>query len=133
VLGYTELVNDVRHDARSQLHLDVQRLGAEGVVIADVSLQIRERGYPVQERQRDHIAEAPIIGTAIAWFSRAAAAGPVEPGDNIPGPATPAGGAHGRDSMTREEANRAVRDNPAIVHPLPMWPVEAGMGAVEDQ
>ena len=46
VLGYTELVNDVRRDARSQLHLDVQRLGAEGVVIADVSLQIRERKCP---------------------------------------------------------------------------------------
>jgi hypothetical protein len=73
VLSYTELVNDVRRDARSQFHLDVQRVGAEDVVIADVSLQIRERGGPVREvGQRDHIAEATIIGTAIARFSRAA-------------------------------------------------------------
>jgi len=73
VLGYTELVSDVRHDARSQLRLDVQRLGAEGVVIAGVSLQIRERRCPVREvGQRDHIAEATIVGTAIARFSRAA-------------------------------------------------------------
>jgi uncharacterized protein YbjQ (UPF0145 family) len=71
VLGYTELVNDVRHDARRQLHLNVQRLGAEGVVIADMSLQIRERGCPVRENQYDHVAEATIIGTAIARFSRA--------------------------------------------------------------
>ncbi len=71
--GYTELVNDVRHDARGQLDLDVQRLGAEGVVIADMSLQVRERGCPVREvGQRDHIAEATIIGTAIARFSRVA-------------------------------------------------------------
>jgi len=40
VLGYTELVNDVRHDARRQLHLNVQRLGAEGVVIADMSITL---------------------------------------------------------------------------------------------
>jgi uncharacterized protein YbjQ (UPF0145 family) len=72
VLGYTELVSDVRRDARRQLHLDVQRLGAEGVVIADMSLQIRERGCPVRENQRDHIAEATIIGTAITRFTRAA-------------------------------------------------------------
>lgn len=72
VLGHTELVNDVRHDARSQLHLDVQRLGAEGVVIADVSLQIRERACPVRDRQRDHITEPTMTGTAITCFSRAA-------------------------------------------------------------
>jgi uncharacterized protein YbjQ (UPF0145 family) len=70
VLGHTELVNDVRHDARSQLHAEVQRLGADGIVIADMTLQIRERGCPVRENQHDHIAEATITGTAIARFSR---------------------------------------------------------------
>src|SRR5580693_4009127 len=34
VAGWTELVNQVRHDARRQLESDVRRLGAEGVVIA---------------------------------------------------------------------------------------------------
>jgi hypothetical protein len=72
VTGYTELVNDVRHDARRQLHLDVQRLGADGVVIADASLQVGERGCPVRENQRDHVAEATITGSRIARFSRAA-------------------------------------------------------------
>ncbi len=73
VPGYTELVSAVRRDARSRLHLDVQRAGGEGVVIAGVSLQIRERGCPVREvGQRDHIAEVTITGTAIARFSRAA-------------------------------------------------------------
>ena len=30
VTGYTELVNDTRHDARNQLERDVRRIGAEG-------------------------------------------------------------------------------------------------------
>jgi uncharacterized protein YbjQ (UPF0145 family) len=70
VAGHTELVNDVRHDARRQLRAEVQRLGADGIVIADMTLQIRERRCPVRENQGDHIAEATITGTAIAQFSR---------------------------------------------------------------
>jgi uncharacterized protein YbjQ (UPF0145 family) len=79
VLGYTELVNDVRHDARSRLDRDVRQLGAEGVVIAGMSLQVRGRGCPVRENQRDHIAEVTIIGTAITRFSRATRRGPPSP------------------------------------------------------
>jgi uncharacterized protein YbjQ (UPF0145 family) len=71
VTGYTELVNDTRHDARNQLGLDVRRAGAEGVVIADMSLRISRRGCPVRERARDHVAEATIIGTAIDRFCAA--------------------------------------------------------------
>ncbi len=121
VLGYTELVNDVRRDARSQLHLDVQRLGAEGVVIADVSLQIRERGCPGRESQRDHIAEATIIGTAIARFSRAAgrqgaSSLPILSLDPQRRQAARTG-----DAMTREEASRAVPfapSSPGVLRPL---------------
>jgi uncharacterized protein YbjQ (UPF0145 family) len=69
VTGYTELVNDTRHDARTQLQADVNRLGAEGVVIADMDLQVRERECPAQEGGRDHIVEATNIGTAIVRFS----------------------------------------------------------------
>ncbi len=72
VVGYTELVNEVRHDARTQVGRDVSRLGAEGVVIADMEMQVRERECPVQEGRRDHIVEATIIGTAIARFAREA-------------------------------------------------------------
>jgi uncharacterized protein YbjQ (UPF0145 family) len=69
VTGYTELVNDARHDARTQLRADVKRLGAEGVVVADMDLRVRERECPVQEGRRDHIVEATNIGTAIVRFS----------------------------------------------------------------
>jgi uncharacterized protein YbjQ (UPF0145 family) len=73
--GYSELVNMTRHDARSELQLDVARFGAEGVVIQKMDLRVGERECPVQEGARDHTAEAVIIGTAIArfgQFSRAA-------------------------------------------------------------
>jgi uncharacterized protein YbjQ (UPF0145 family) len=68
VTGWTELVNDARHDARQQLHADVKRIGAEGVVIANMDLWVRERECPAQEGRRDHIIEAVNIGTAIVRF-----------------------------------------------------------------
>src|SRR6266487_4169070 len=71
VTGFTELVNDARHDARMQLERDVARLGGEGVVIADMEMRVRERECPVSEGRRDHIVEATTIGTAIARFSDA--------------------------------------------------------------
>jgi len=122
VFGYTELVNDVRRDARSQLDLDVQRLGAEGVVIADVSLQIRERGCPVREvAQRDHIAEATIIGTAIARFAHAArrqgaSSLPVLSLDPQRRQAARTG-----DSMTRDEASQTAPFAPTS--PGVPWPL----------
>src|SRR5579859_5032959 len=70
VTGYTELVNDARHDARMQLEQDVQAHGAEGVVIADMTMRVRERECPSQQHGRDHIAEVTIIGTAIARFAK---------------------------------------------------------------
>ena len=71
VVGYTELVNDARHDGRLQLERDVTRLGGEGVVIADMEMHVRERECPVQEGRRDHIVEVTTIGTAIVRFSDA--------------------------------------------------------------
>jgi uncharacterized protein YbjQ (UPF0145 family) len=67
--GWTELVTESRHDARRQLESDVSGLGAEGVVIAAIRLQVRERDCPVQVGRRDHVVEATVIGTAIARFS----------------------------------------------------------------
>jgi uncharacterized protein YbjQ (UPF0145 family) len=69
VNGWTELVNDARHDARQELAADVKRIGAEGVVIADMDLRVRERECPAQEGARDHIIEAVNIGTAIVRFT----------------------------------------------------------------
>lgn len=71
VASWTELVNESRHDARRELESDVKRLGADGVVIAAMEMQVRERDCPVQVGRHDHIVEATLIGTAIARFSRA--------------------------------------------------------------
>jgi uncharacterized protein YbjQ (UPF0145 family) len=70
VTGWTELVNEARHDSRQQLQRDVQRLGGEGVVIADMQMRVRERECPAAEGRRDHIVETTTIGTAIARFAR---------------------------------------------------------------
>jgi uncharacterized protein YbjQ (UPF0145 family) len=69
VTGFTELVNEARHDARTQLKADVKRVGAEGVVVADMDMRVRERECPAQEGGRDHVIEAMNIGTAIVRFS----------------------------------------------------------------
>jgi uncharacterized protein YbjQ (UPF0145 family) len=71
VSGYTDLVNQTRHDAREQLERDVARMGADGVVVKSMEMRVRERECPVQEHRRDHIVEATTIGTAIARFSAA--------------------------------------------------------------
>ncbi len=70
VAGWTELVSQVRHDARRQLEHDVRRLGAEGVVIAAMPMRVRQRDCPVAVGRHDHIVEATLVGTAIARFSR---------------------------------------------------------------
>ncbi len=69
--GWTELINESRHDARRQLESDVQLLGADGVVIAAMLMQVRGRDCPSAVGRRDHIVEATMIGTAITQFSRA--------------------------------------------------------------
>jgi uncharacterized protein YbjQ (UPF0145 family) len=74
VSGYTDLVNQTRHDAREQLERDVARMGADGVVVKSMEMRVRERECPVQEHRRDHIVEATTIGTAITRFSAASRA-----------------------------------------------------------
>jgi len=71
VAGWTDLVSQSRHDARRQLESDVGRLGAEGVVIAAMQMRVRQRDCPAVVGRHDHIAEATLIGTAVASFSRA--------------------------------------------------------------
>lgn len=72
--GYTELVTLARHDARVQLAADVARMGAEGVVVSAIDLQVHDRECPSPAHSRDRFAEVTIIGTAIARFSSGAAA-----------------------------------------------------------
>jgi uncharacterized protein YbjQ (UPF0145 family) len=71
VAGWTDLVSQSRHDARRELESDVRRLGAEGVVIAAMPMQVRQRDCPAAVGRRDHIVEASVIGTAVASFSAA--------------------------------------------------------------
>ena len=70
VAGWADLVSQSRHDARRQLESDVKRLGAEGVVIATMRMRVRQRDCPAAVGRHDHVAEATLIGTAVARFSR---------------------------------------------------------------
>jgi uncharacterized protein YbjQ (UPF0145 family) len=72
VTAYTELVSQVRADARNELELDLIRMGAEGVVIRGMDLKISERSCP-SAHGKDHVAEAIVVGTGIAEFARPAA------------------------------------------------------------
>jgi uncharacterized protein YbjQ (UPF0145 family) len=69
VTGYTDLMNQTRHDAREQLEGDVARMGADGVVVKSMEVRVSDKECPIQEHRRDHIVEATTIGTAIARFS----------------------------------------------------------------
>ena len=70
VAGWTDIVNQSRRDARDRLGRDIQRLGAEGAVIARMQLRVAVRDCPAQPGRRDHVVEASILGTAVARFAR---------------------------------------------------------------
>jgi len=70
--GWTALVNQTRQEAGRRLAQDVRRLGAEGVVTADMRMRVRERDCPAVVGRRDHVVEVTLIGTAIASFADAA-------------------------------------------------------------
>lgn len=69
VQGYTELITQVRTDARNELELDLVRLGADGVVVREMSTRISERRCPVMPLGHDHVVEATIVGTAVTRFA----------------------------------------------------------------
>ena len=69
--GWTALVNQTRQEAGRRLAQDVRRLGAEGVVTADMRMRVRERDCPAVVGRRDHVVEVTLIGTAIASFANA--------------------------------------------------------------
>ena len=74
VSGWTGLVNQVRDDARRQLESGVQRLGAEGAVIAAVQLRVRGTARPAQA--------AAITSQRQSWSA------PPSPGSPVPGRVT---------------------------------------------
>ncbi len=70
--GYTYLVRQVRTDARNELELDLVRMGAEGAVVRDMQTRFTQRRCPMLPLGKDHVAEATIVGTAIARFANLA-------------------------------------------------------------
>src|ERR1700722_11151917 len=69
--GWTDVVNQSRREARGRLDRDVQRLGAEGAVVASMQLRVSVRDCPAQAGRRDHIVAASILGTAVTRFAQA--------------------------------------------------------------
>jgi uncharacterized protein YbjQ (UPF0145 family) len=70
VTGYSELLSQMRRDARNELELDLIRMGAEGVVVREMETRISERSCPIVPFGKDHVVEATILGTAITQFAR---------------------------------------------------------------
>jgi uncharacterized protein YbjQ (UPF0145 family) len=70
VEGWTDLVHRTRDEARRHLRKDVRRTGANGVVVSDSELRIHHRPCQYGNEQHDHVAEASLLGTAIASFRR---------------------------------------------------------------
>lgn len=68
VSGYTELVQQVRGDARQRFAEHVARAGAEGAIVSWMGLRVWEQ--EPAERHRDHVAESTVFGTTLVRFSR---------------------------------------------------------------
>lgn len=69
VPAYTDLVVQVRQNARSGLEQAVRGLGADGVVVSTVTLHVRSDACRAHAGGTDHFAEAVITGTAVARFA----------------------------------------------------------------
>lgn len=78
--GYTELVATARHWARERLRVECARRGGAGVVVRTATLQVGERACSMGGNdQRDHLAEAMVLGTAITPFRHAGGNAPPAP------------------------------------------------------
>ncbi|MEW1656776.1 heavy metal-binding domain-containing protein [Streptomyces sp. NPDC093707] len=75
VTGWSRLVALTRHDARRQIGEQAWHTGADGVVLGDNRLRVWEEAcFRARRRnndsdQKDHVAEATLIGTAVAAFT----------------------------------------------------------------
>lgn len=72
VLGYTELVTHVRHEARERFDAAIRGAGADGGIVSDMGLRIWE--IEPSEGHRDHVAESTVVGTAVARYHAGSAA-----------------------------------------------------------
>ncbi|WP_198535084.1 heavy metal-binding domain-containing protein [Streptomyces natalensis] len=75
VTGWSNLVAVTRHDARERISEQAWHTGADGVVLGDSRLRIwreacvRARSRSNDSDQEDHVAEATLVGTAVAGFT----------------------------------------------------------------
>ncbi|MGW7541588.1 heavy metal-binding domain-containing protein [Streptomyces sp. NPDC054770] len=71
VSGWSELVREVRADARAQLRAQAGRRGGDGVILSAGDLRIW--GEPCTNSgnndREDHVAEATLLGTTVARFA----------------------------------------------------------------
>lgn len=78
--AWSELVGDVRADARHQLELQGLRRGGDGVILASGDLRIWQESCMRASRfgaeGEDHVAESTMIGTTIARFEAGARRAP---------------------------------------------------------
>ncbi len=73
IAGWTDLVTETRHEARSHLGHQARRTGADGLVLGTSDLRVWEESCIRTRRNsdseaRDHVAEVTLVGTAIAGF-----------------------------------------------------------------
>lgn len=66
---YTDLMVYVRQDARSRLEQAVRGLGAQGVVVSEVTLHVHSDACRAHPPGTDHFAAAISTGTAVAQFA----------------------------------------------------------------
>ena len=66
VAVYTDLMVQVRQDARNQLEHAVRELGADGVVVSAMTVRVRSDACRAHSGGTDHFAEAVTTGTAVA-------------------------------------------------------------------
>ena len=111
VVGWTDVVNQSRRDARDRLGRDIQRLGAEGAVIARMQLRVTVRDCPAQPGRRDHIVEASILGTAVARFARSDQA---PHADQEPRAGQRPGAHQGQDDQDHDPASPALAVLPLV-------------------
>ena len=69
VPAYTDLMVQVRQDARSRLEQAVRGLGADGVVVSAMTLRVRSDACRAHPGGTDHFAEAVTTGTAVVRFA----------------------------------------------------------------
>ena len=70
VPAYTDLMVQVRQEARNRLDQAVRGLGADGVVVSAMTVHIRSDACRAHPGGTDHFAEAVITGTAVARFAQ---------------------------------------------------------------